>query len=74
MAPIAASLPLLLAWPAAAQVLHATFPSAMRWGIALTAAAATVGWRAFGTREERRKDAASGARSSADQEDVTPGS
>jgi len=60
MAPIAASLPLLLAWPAAAQILHATFPSAVRWGIALAAAAASVGWRAFGSRAERMKPAARG--------------
>jgi Ca2+-transporting ATPase len=53
--PIAVSLPVLLAWPPSAGILHATFPSARGWSIALAAAASAVGWRAFGTRPERRK-------------------
>jgi len=57
VAPIAVSLPLLLAWPATAQILHARFPSGGRWAIALGAAAAAVVWRAWGTRTERRKSA-----------------
>ncbi|HET9796038.1 MAG TPA: HAD-IC family P-type ATPase [Thermoanaerobaculia bacterium] len=55
MAPIAVSLPLLVAWPTASQILHATFPSSGQWAIALAAATAAVAWRAFGTGEERRK-------------------
>ena len=54
VAPIAISLPLLLAWPPSAAVLHAAFPAPERWAIALAAAAAAVGWRAFGTRRAVR--------------------
>jgi Ca2+-transporting ATPase len=50
VAPIALSLPLLLAWPPSAAVLHATFPGAAQWAFALGAAAVSVGWRAFGSR------------------------
>ena len=57
MGPIAVSLPLLLAWPPAAQILHAAFPSGGQWAIALAAAAGAVGWRAFGTPDERKKAA-----------------
>jgi Ca2+-transporting ATPase len=53
--PIAVSLPILLAWPPSAGILHATFPSARGWSIALAAAASAVSWRAFGTRPERTK-------------------
>ena len=47
--PVALSIPVLLAIPSTAGILHARFPAPGQWAIALAAAAAAVVWRAFGS-------------------------
>ncbi|MGH9443268.1 MAG: cation-translocating P-type ATPase [Thermoanaerobaculia bacterium] len=47
--PVAASVPLLLAIPSTASILHARLPTLAQWVAALAAGAASTGWRAFGT-------------------------
>ncbi len=48
--PIAASLPLLLWVPSTAAILHARFPTAAQWAVAIVASIVATGWRAFGAR------------------------
>jgi Ca2+-transporting ATPase len=48
--PVAASLPVLLAIPSTAGILHARFPAPGQWAIALGAATVAVIWRAPGRR------------------------
>ncbi len=55
--PIAASLPVLLAIPATATILHGRFPAPNQWAIAVAAATAAVAWRALGTRNKRKNGA-----------------
>jgi Ca2+-transporting ATPase len=51
--PVALSLPVLLAIPSTAAILHAHFPTPGQWALGLAAAAAAVVWRAWGTRDRR---------------------
>jgi len=55
--PVAGSLPVLLAIPSTAAILHARLPAPGQWAIALGAASAAVAWRAWGTRDKRAKAA-----------------
>jgi hypothetical protein len=52
--PVAASLPVLLAIPSTAAILHARLPAPGQWAIALGAATTAVVWRAWGTTRDRR--------------------
>jgi Ca2+-transporting ATPase len=47
--PVASSLPVLLAIPSTAAILHARFPTPGQWALGLTAAAVPVLWRARGS-------------------------
>jgi hypothetical protein len=51
--PVALSLPVLLAIPSTAAILHAHFPTPGQCALGLAAAAAAVVWRAWGTRDRR---------------------
>jgi Ca2+-transporting ATPase len=46
--PVAASLPLLLWIPSTAAILHAQFPTAAQWGMAILVAVLSTAWRVFG--------------------------
>jgi Ca2+-transporting ATPase len=52
--PVALSIPVLLAIPSTAGILHARFPAPGQWAIALGAATVAVIWRAPGRRSSSR--------------------